>query len=227
MKTAAQTIKDKIAESQRAPSTWLHVATALSGEAGEPVWAFFDNEEPKLWRVVDRVRQAFEQARAEVGRPSKTDERQDIESIILQATNLQKAIKRSSLPCCWVRNFQYELKAKDMPPIPIDLGWHSLPAGGFDIGYPLAICEVLQWASELAQQHLDGLPVRAVARHKDQPEVTAFVRLLAWHFNREFGQEHKTAIAHIATAVYDLADPLDVKSVEGRLKGRSKPFKTT
>jgi hypothetical protein len=53
------------------------------------------------------------------------------------------------------------------------------------------------------------------------------VRLLAWHFKREFKQEHRTAIAHIATAVFDLSDPLDVKGVEGRLKDRKGPFAAT
>ena len=114
-----------------------------------------------------------------------------------------------------------------MPPVPVDLGWHSLRAGGYAMGYPLAVCDVLDWAVELAQQHIESLPARSLVRQKDQPELTAFVRRLAWHFNREFQQEHRTAIAHIATAVFDLTDPLDVKGVDGRLKDRKGPFAAT
>lgn len=226
---AMQLLQQRLAENPRLPAPTRHVLKALASEAGAPVWDFFGHDEPKLWRVVDRVRQAYEQTLAEMARPSSSQERQDIESIITQAKKLKTAIKSSSLPGRTAYLDRYELQAEDMPDVPIDVGWHTLPAvGHFGFGYPLAICEVLDWAAELAQQHLDGLPVRAVTRKKDQPEVTVFVRRLAWHFGeREFGEEHRTAIAHIANAVFDLSDPLDVKGVDGRLKDRNKPFSKT
>ena len=92
------------------------------------------------------------------------------------------------------------------------------------MGYPLAVCDVLEWAVELTQQHLESLPARSLVRQKDQPQLTAFVRHLALYFNHAFQQEHRTAIGHIASAVFDLSDPLDVKGVDGRLKDRNGPF---
>jgi hypothetical protein len=164
----------------------------------------------------------------EMARPTSAHELQDIEAVIALAKKLKTAIKSSSLPGRTAYLDQYELQAEDMPDVPLDVGWHSLPAvGHFGFGYPLAICDVLTWATELAQRHLDSLPARAISRQKDRPEVTAFVRKLAWHFMREFQQEHRTVIAHIATAVFDLTDPLDVKGVDGRLKDRSRPFAPT
>lgn len=225
---AMQLLQQRLAENPRLPGPTRHVLKALASEAGAPVWDFFGHDEPKLWRVVDRVRQAYEQTLAEMARPSSSQEREDIESIISQAKRLKTAIKSSSLPGRTAYLDRYELRAEDLPDVPIDVGWHSLPAGSyFGIGYPLEICEVLDWAAELAQQHLDSRPARAITRKKDQPEVTVFVRRLAWHFGREFNEEHRTAIAHIATAVFDLSDPLDVKGVDGRLKDRKKPFATT
>ncbi|MDI1342420.1 hypothetical protein [Polaromonas sp.] len=225
-KAAAEHIRQRLSDNPRLPAATRHVLETLATEAAAPAWDFF--EEPELWRVVDRVRQAYEQTLAEIARPSKTHESDDLTAIIKKARDLQSAIKRSSLPGRTAYLDRYELQAEDMPDVPIDVGWHTLPAvGRVGFGYPLAICEVLGWAAELAQEHLDSLPVRSLDKKKGKPEVTAFVRLLAWHFKREFKKEHRTAIAHIATAVFDLSDPLDVKGVDGRLKDRKRPFVAT
>lgn len=224
---AAQILQQRLADNPRLPRATRHVMAALATEAAEPAWDFFGHDEATVGRVLSLVRQAFEQALDEISRPSATDEASDLQGIIKKARDLQRAIKTSSLPGNWVRNDRFELTAEDMPAVPVDLGWHSLRPEGYAFGYPLAICDVLDWAVELAQHQLDNRPARSLVRQKDQPELTAFVRHLAWHFNREFKQEHRTAIAHIATAVFDLSDPLDVKGVDGRLKDRKKPFATT
>jgi len=224
---AAEHLRQRLADHPRLPAATRHVMAALATDAAKPAWDFFGHDDATVGRVLNRVRQAFEQALAEISRPSATEEAADLQDIIKKARDLQRAIKTSSLPGDWVRLDRFELEAEDMPPVPVDLGWHSLRAEGYAMGYPLAVCDVLDWAVELAQQHIESLPARTLVRQKDQPELTAFVRRLAWHFNREFQQEHRTAIAHIATAVFDLADPLDVKGFDGRLKGRKKPFVAT
>ena len=220
-------LRQQLTDNPRLPAATRHVMAALATEAAEPAWDFFGHDDATVSRVLNRVRQAFEQALAEISRPSASEEAADLQDIIKKARDLQRAIKTSSLPGDWVRLDRFELEAEDMPPVPVDLGWHSLRAEGYAMGYPLAICDVLDWAVELAQQHIESLPARSLVRQKDQPELTAFVRRLAWHFNREFQQEHRTAIAHIATAVFDLTDPLDVKGVDGRLKDRKRPFAAT
>ena len=206
------------------PRLTRHVMAALATDTAAPAWLFFGKDEAIVGRVVNRVCQALEQAQREIARPKSKAELDDIKSIIEKAAALKLAIKTSSLPGNWARMDKFELTADDMPAIPIDVGWHSLRQDWSGIGYPLAITDVLDWAVELAKHHLESLPVRAVERQKDQPEVTAFVRLLAWHFHREFNAEHRTAIGHITTAVFKLYEPLDVKGVEGKLKDRKPSF---
>jgi hypothetical protein len=225
---AAEFLRQRLANGPLLPAATRHVLKTLATEAAAPAWDFFGHEELELSRVVDRVRQAYEQALDEMARPSKTDEMDDLKAIIQKSHDLQRAIKSSSLPGRVAYLDRYELQAEEMPAVPLDVGWHTLPAGGHGgFGYPLAICDVLGWAADLAQQHLDSLPARSLEKKKDRPEVTAFVRRLAWHFKREFKKEHRTAIAHFATAVFDLSDPLDVKGVNGRLKDRKSPFAAT
>ena len=221
---AGKNLQRRLADHPRLPKATRHVMRALATETAEPAWDFFGHDDAMVGRVLNLVRQAFEQSLAEVSRPTSTHEVADIKSVIKKARALQSAIKNSSLPGNWVRLDHFELEAEDMPSVPLDLGWHSLRSEGYANGYPLAIFDVLEWAIELAQNHMDSLPVRALERHKEQPELTAFVRLLAWHFNREFQQEHHTAIGHIASAVFDLTVPLDARGVEARLRTRPKPF---
>lgn len=224
---AAIYLNQRLAKNPRLPEAERHVMAALASEAAKPAWEFFGHDAAIVWRVVGRVVQAFKQALSEVGRPTDKAETDDLQSIIKKAGELQLAIKTSSLPSNWVRHDRFELTAEDMPSVPVDLGWHSLRPGGYGLGYPLAIHDVLGWAAELAQQHLDSLPPRSLERKKGQAKVTAFVRFLAWHFEREFQQEHRTAIGHIASAVFDLADPLDANGVDVRLKDRKAPFDKT
>jgi hypothetical protein len=224
---AAVHLRRELAEHPRLPAATRHVIAALAGETALPAWDLLGHDVQTVQRVRNRVRQAFEQALAETSRPTATHEAADLQTIIDTARDLQRAIKTSSLPGDWVRLDQLELSAEDMPTVPVDLGWHSLRPEGYEGGYPLAIYDVLALAAELAQQHLDSLPARALVRQKDQPEVTAFVRRLAWHFNREFEQEHRTAIGHITTAVFRLETPMDAKGVDVRLKPRKAPVAKT
>ena len=224
---AQKILKQLLEDHPRLPSNTRYVMAALATDTAAPAWSFFGDDEAIVNRVVDRVRQAFEQALHEIARPKSKAELDDIKGIIEKALALKLAIKTSSLPGNWARMDKFELTAEDMPAIPLDVGWHSLRKDWSGMGYPLAITEVLDWAVELAKHHLESLPVRAVERQKDQPEVTAFVRLLAWHFHREFKSENRTAIGHITTAVFNLNEPLDGKGVEGKLKDRKPPFKPT
>ena len=221
---AQKILKQRLEDHPRLPSKTRYVMAALATDTAAPAWSFFGDDEAIVNRVVDRVRQAFEQAISESERPTSKNELDDIKEIIKKAAALKLAINCSSLPGNWARMDKFELAAEDMPAIPLDVGWHSLRKDWYGIGYPLAVTDVLDWAVELAKNHLENLPVRAVERKKAQPEVTAFVRLLAWHFHREFKAQHRTAIGHITTAVFKLASPLDIKGVEGKLKDRKPPF---
>lgn len=219
---AAEILARRLEANPKLPRATRYVMTRLASEAAIPAWNFFGHDEATVERVLDRVRQALEQSQAEISRPSATDEANDLEGIIKKARDLQRAIK--TLPGDWVRINRFQLDAGDLPPVQVDVGWHSLRAEGYSSGYPLAVSDVLDWAVELAQHHLKNLPARALERRKDQPELTSFVRHLALHFYREFQQEHRTAIGHIASAVFDLSEPIDERDVEARLRTRKGPF---
>jgi hypothetical protein len=224
---AAKILARRLKDHPDLPQATRHIMAALATDAAAPAWLFFGQDEAIVGRVVNRVRQAYEQAVHEIDRPKSKAELDDIKSIIEKAEALKLAIKTSSLPGNWARMNKFELSAEERPAVPLDVGWHSLRKDWQGMGYPLAVTDVLDWAVELANHHLDNLPVRAVERQKDQPKVTAFVRLLAWHFHREFKSEHRTAIGHITAAVFDLNEPLDLKQVEAKLKDRKPPFKPT
>lgn len=209
----------------RLPQLTRHVMTALAtGDEAAAAWRELGTDEATLDKVTNRVHSALEQALTEVKRPSVKDERTDIAHIIKLATNLKKEIKRT-LPGDWCRVFQHELTADDRPPIDLEFGWHSLRPNGYQGGYPLAVSDVLDWAIQMAKEHAKNLPIRAVTRRGGRPEIQAFVRHLAWQFSREFGKEMRGTIAHIANAIFNPADPLDVNAVEGIVKDRPGPFK--
>ena len=229
-----------IAEIQRRlatlPKWWnfamqRHVLERLSsGFGAELVWDQFDHQIDVVGAVLSRVNAAFKLTMEELSRPSVSHESEDIERVIKLAKELKAAIKMI-MPGDTVYH-GYILDMEDEPDIPLDLGWHSLRKGGYEVGYPLAIADdVLEWTVTEAERYRDRLSARASVRPAQQnesntPEVTAFIRHLDWQFRREFGAEKgkPTAIAHITTALFDLKDnPLNARDVEKRLRGSPLP----
>lgn len=217
--TAMTYLARKLEENPRLPASTAIVIRALStGEEAASVWRLFGDDEAMVNRVVDRIRAAFEHASAEVSRPPVTHEREDIEAVMNLAARLKSAIVSSSLPKGRAWLDRYQLSALNRPDIEVDIGWHGLRPDIDWHGYPLAITDVLDAAIGLAQLHLDGLPARSLVRQSGKPDLRAFVRHLDWQFRREFDERHLTAIAHIATAIFNPDNPLDRKDVEGLLK---------
>src|SRR5450830_585356 len=189
--TAGQILMQSLETNPKLPDLTRHVmARMATGDEAAAAWRVLGEDEDTVNRVMSRIRTAVELALKEIDRPNEKDERQDIDHIIKLANDLKRAIKASSLPGDWCRQFEHELKAEGQPPVSIELGWHSLPPGGYGIGYPLAVVGVLDWAIDMARDHANQLPVRAVLRRRGKhPEVAAFVRHLAWQFGREYGKE--------------------------------------
>ncbi len=208
------------------------IIKALMSDTAMPAWRFFPDDTKTVGKVIDCVRQAWEQSLYECRRPAPDIERKDIRDVINKAKSLQKAIKCSSLPGNWV-NTDFEIEAAGMPPMPIEIGWHSLRDEGYDSGYPIAIYEVLDWAVEMAEKHLENLPLRMLERKSNNPQITAFVRRLTRHFIRQFSMggnkdtKYQTAIGHITTAVFNLSDPFDAKDVDVCLRGLKIKFPRT
>lgn len=202
-----------------------HVLRRLSsGFGADLVWKQFGDDASQVGAVLSCVNAAFDLMVREYGRPPASHEKEDIERVISLAKELKSAI-RAIMPGDWATSYAYGLDAKGKPDILLELGWHSLRKGGYETGYPLAIADdVLEWTIKEAEKRRDGLPTRASVRpaqHDEEraPEITMFIRHLDWQFRREFENGKPTAIAHIATAIFDLKDnPLNAKDVEKRLR---------
>jgi hypothetical protein len=217
-------LQKELEEYPNLPPLTQHVMRRLSsGADAAAVWLELGDDRRSVNRVVSLVRQSLYSAQRETKRAPRSDEHADIENVIKLARELKRAI-RMAMPGDKAQLFTHELLSRELPPVPIAFGWHSLtPADPY--GYPLAVCDVLDWAVVMAEEHRNGLPVRASLRASEQTEITAFVRYLAWHFHQEFGQEKRGTIARIASMVFDLETPLDGKDVERRLESRPDAFK--
>lgn len=224
---AGQILLQRLQENPRYPRLARYAMTKMtSGEEAAAAWRVLGQDEKSVGKAFNRIRTAFEAALNEVARPNIKNEREEIASIIRLAKKLKGEIKSSSLPGDWCRSFEHELEAEDLPPVFLEIGWHSLRPGGYHTGYPVAVVDVLDWAIDMANKHVSGLPERAVIRRSNQPKVAAFVRHLAWQFGQEYeGDEKRGTIGHIATAIFDLDEPLDLSGVDGILRDRPEPFK--
>lgn len=208
-----RTIADKMSKGEDAAVAWRLLAPASAGD---------------VLRLLDMIRQAADAATREAARPPKSsDERADIQSVIELAKSLKRAIRLSSLPGgvnCGIHELQ---PAEGLKPVDVDFGWHSTSAEHSLSGYSISVDEMLKWTIEQAQRHLDTLPMRAGARRSGgefQSFQKVFVRHLAWHFGKHFGDERRGAIARIATALFSPPDPPDHADVEAMLKDRPPAF---
>lgn len=217
-----------LGDRSRGGPIWRHVAGVMAADYEAPeAWRTFTRlDESVVLRVVDRVRQAFEQTQNELRRPKEaTTEQAALALVSRLAGELKAAIRASPLPHDWVAHGEFELSADGLPDVAVDIGWHSLRRGGYDLGYPLAVCDVLDWAVTAVDRHRASLPPRASKRrHPETGATQIFVRHLAWHFGREFGEQRPTTIAHIASAIFSNKEALTAKQVEGFLQLRPAEF---
>jgi len=226
-KLAAEVLQRKLEDNPKLPVLTRHVMQCLSsGEDAEKVWEMFGENKETIGRVINQVRRALELALQETSRPTRKNESEDINTVVRLAKRLKTAIQTSSLPKNWATACTHKL-TNDQESVLLDVGWHSLEPGRFYVGYPLAVCDVLDWAVEIAEGHVKSLPPRSLIRagKANKPEVSAFVRNLAWQFVKEFCEEKPSTIGHIASAIFNLVDnPLDAKDVQAILKDRPEPF---
>ncbi len=211
-----------LAENPKLPAAMRQVMTALASDAAAPAWNYLGSDKDKVDAVIHLVWSAYKTALDEAARTTTKAEREDLNEIIKLSGKLARLI-RTSLPGDQVQIGAVALHSDRMKDVFLDVGWHSLRPGGYGIHHALAITDVLEWAEKMAMEHTDRLPVRATQRGGDNNVVvTAFIRCLAWLFQREFGREMRGTIGHIASAVFDLSEPLDEKNVAGKLKNRPK-----
>ncbi len=208
-----------LAENPKLPAAMRHVMTALASDAAAPAWRVLGSDKDTVDAVVHLVWSAYKTAQDEAARTTEKAERDDLNEIIKLSRKLARLI-RGSLPGDQVQIGAVALQGDRMRDVLLDVGWHSLRPGGYGIHHALAITDVLEWAEKMAREQADRLPVRAVQRRGDNVAASAFVRCLAWLFQREFGREMHGTIGHVASAVFNLPDPIDAKTVAAILKNR-------
>jgi hypothetical protein len=230
---AQSLLRELLADKQRGARAWRVAAVALASDYEAPeAWRTFNKVDRALvLTVVDRVRQAYQQTERELSRPQEvTAERRALAKVRKLARELAAAVRESPLPGNWAQGGAFTLTAEGLPDVDLEMGWHSLPPGGFGLGlgYSLSVCAVLEWAGEAVDKFEASQPPRAAIRRNARTgHVQVFVRHLAWHFAREFGEERRTAIAHIASALFKVdGQPavIDAKAVDGYLKSRPAAF---
>lgn len=184
--------------------------------------------------VLASVTSALESAAQETRRQTITEERADIERVARMARELKAAIEASPLPAGWATYVTFdesegESEGESERAAPVLFGWRDIDDlaeehKGFCPAF--SICDVLELADKLAQEHLNKLPPRAVARHRgngNRPLQVAFVRWLAWDFGVRFGREFRGVVARVATALFD-DSPLTKRDVDVILKDRPPAF---
>ncbi len=216
-----------LADPKRGVPLWRAVARRLTeGSEAAQAWRLLrPSTADEVLALVTMVRQAVQAAAQEVARPKAKQERDDIKDVIKKAEALALAIRISSLPG-GVNYGYFELEPSphsNLPPVGVDIGWHSTSAEHSLSGYCISVDDMLKWAIERASQHLDTLPIRAGQRAsggEQRATVKTFARHLASYFGHHFGEERRGAIARVAAAVYALPDAPDHADIEARLKDR-------
>jgi len=209
---------------RRAPRDWRVLATRLAEHDDiDRAWAELRKHGGGAMTVFRDVKNAFRLANQEVMRPSSADEAAQFDRVVRLARELRAAIEQSPLPkdSACLRS----LTKEGAPDVMLMVGWRDLRDDGYELGYPLAIVDVLDLAIELAEFYRKALPVRSIARHKGNPLVSAFVRWLAYFFSKSLGAELHGTIARVANAALDLSDPLDKNRVQAILKDAPPPLR--
>lgn len=209
-----------------APSDWRVLAKHLSEDQGmRTAWAALRKHGDVAKPVFSDVRSAFLAANREVMREPATIERRKLQLVSRLARELKTAIEQSPLPRNTTSRY-LDLQSRDLPPVEVRLGWRDLQAEVHDhFGYSVAIVDFLQTVGEMVNTFEESLPARAVARHRVDPLMSAFVRHLAWLFVKRFGREYQGTVAAIANAVLHPAEPMTKQSVQAILKDSPAPFR--
>lgn len=219
----------------RAPSRLRLVAQKLAMHPDmSPAWGELAKCNVGPMQVRASVTSALEGASKETRRQTTAEERTGIERVARMARELKAAIEASPLPAGHATYITFEASGGESEDeseraAPVLVGWREIDGlakshKGFCPVF--SICDVLELAEKLAQEHLTKLPPRAVARHRgrgNRPLQVAFVRWLAWDFGVRFGREFRGVVARVATALFD-DSPLTKRDVDVILKDRPPAF---
>lgn len=194
-------LTDWIAENPRSP------ALALA----QVVLPVFDDV-----RVFAAARLALRMTAREVGRMTQTEENDAFDKVQSRIADLQDALTLSPLPRN--RAHMLQISGPNLPDAELAFGWREPPDNMIDGAYPLSLEGVLKLAETLLQEHRDALPVHAVRRHRERPEIAAFVHWFDYFVRRFDVVLVADEIGKVAHAVLDLTDGVSAEDVRAILK---------
>lgn len=216
-------LREWVAANPRAPAPWRALAVRLAHyhEAGA-LWAQVQPLGATPLQIMALARDALARSTDEVQRPSESDEDRALDRVGKKLAELREAIERSPLlrdPAA-----MRGITGPGLPEVLLALSWS--PRSEVD-GFPAyrgSIVEFLAVAREMLDTHRARRAPRAVLRHRDRPATAAFVRWADWLMCRAFGERPPAALAHLANAALDLADPIGPDDVRAILKDSPEAF---
>lgn len=173
--------------------------------------------------VFDDVFAALAEANKEITRLPRKDEREQLARVKRIASELKRAIEHSPLP----RNSAalVTLQRDYAAPFSLWVGWRDLKPNADKSPVPIVtFVELLDLLPGMVDIHAGILRPRAVARQRDMPLESAFVRWLAVCFRKRFGDAPPGTLAVFASAALDRQ--IDRKAVERILKTSPAAFRT-
>lgn len=215
-----------VRDNPRAPIQWRAVAERIATHRDMlPAWKELAKHGVEPMVLFSFVNKAIDNADKETRRQSATEERRGVERVARLARDLKIAIEESPLPRNSAKLAQLGDGEKS---VPLLFGWREIEgvAKFLKSRHALTVCEVLELAEKMAQEHLRSLPPRSTSRHRGKgvrPLQVAFVRWLAWQLGSELGNEFRGVIARVSTAIFD-ESPLTKRDVDVILKDRPSPF---
>lgn len=225
--TPANELRVWLDENSTAPSEWRALAAKLGNDHKlTQVWAQLRRKDIPILHFFSLVTTAHESAIAEMQREPEASESAKLARVIRLATELKAAIEESPMPR--QSGTSATLTCDGLPAVLLLISMRDdLPANGWGMGhYPLSVTWMLDRSIELVKKHESGLPPRAVTRRRSRPEVAAFVRILVFLVMREFGNGLHSAVARVATSIFEMQDwePLDQAGVQVILRDTPPAF---
>ncbi len=164
--------------------------------------------------VMGFIFQAFEAAHKECRRLPTDDENKRIKVVVEALDKLREAIARAP--------FLDSAHFVDINGKPVAFSWRETGAKAAepykDIMATLCLDELLEFAQSAIPDIAARQPGRTVERQRGNPELAAFVRLLAARFQDHYGSKLMGTIARIASATYNDPDPVTKQQVERILR---------
>lgn len=239
MASPAEDIRDWLKTNRKAPAHWRLVAQRLLDyhdadamwQAIGPLLGPVEGGVP----VLSAATRAWEAAAAELSLPeTRSGHGAALKRVAAKIDELREAILQAGFRPGHEHLTDFKLQGNAgsraaivhpdsaLPDANLWFAWHGVDQTRNDRaipGYGVNFVDMLDLAGAQLRAQTDALPFRSVRRVSKTPRaVAAMVHWLAFHAHAEIPGQRDAAIAHITTALLELADPLGADEVRAVLK---------